>query len=346
MSSCRCVAPGTQSGGCASSPERPGSPAGRRSSTLHGLLVAPGSLPGATALAVATEAAFAPTFLALLVLILVFPDGRLLSRRWRGVLVAAVLSFAGLWLIGSMHKLSAPFDGVANPLEQGSVPALVAALEVGVVACVVVLAIASVVGAFASLAIRFRRSRGDEREQLKWLVSAAVVLPLGIITHAIAESVAPGAVGTIELLFSIGLLAIPTAIGVAVLKYRLYDIDRIISRTLAYTALTAVLAALYAALVLLGQALFESFARGSNLTIAVSTLAVAALFLPVRARVQGFVDRRFNRHRYDAQRTLDAFGARLREQVELDALATELRGVVGETMAPRHVSLWLRRDPS
>jgi hypothetical protein len=137
----------------------------------------------------------------------------------------------------------------------------------------------------------------------------------------------------------------PIAIGIAILKYRLYEIDRIISRTLVYGGLTVVLGAVYIGLVLTGQALFSSFAGGSNLAIAASTLAVAGLFLPARSRVQRFVDRRFYRRRYDAQRTLEGFGARLREQIDLGTLEHDLRGVVTETMQPAHASVWLREVP-
>jgi hypothetical protein len=136
----------------------------------------------------------------------------------------------------------------------------------------------------------------------------------------------------------------PVAVAIAILRYRLYEIDRIVSRTLVYGSLTVVLGAAYVALVLAGQALFSSFAGGSNLAIAISTLAVAALFLPVRSRVQHFVDRRFYRRRYDAQRTLESFGARLREQVELEGLSSDLVAAVGEALQPAQASLWLRRE--
>src|SRR5262249_25069333 len=154
-----------------------------------------------------------------------------------------------------------------------------------------------------------------------------------------AEIVIPEDLGTAITL--IGILAVPVGIGIAMLRYRLYEIDRVISRTLVYAVLTVILGAAYAGLVLGGQALFSSFAGGSNLAIAASTLVVAALFLPLRARVQRFVDRRFYRRRYDAQRTLETFGARLRHEVELDELRADLEGVIAATMQPSHVSIWL-----
>jgi hypothetical protein len=152
----------------------------------------------------------------------------------------------------------------------------------------------------------------------------------------------PPAVGYTLIL--LGMLAIPIAIGLAILRYRLYDVDLVISRSLTYAVVTILLAAAYAVLVLAGQAVFSSLVGGSNLAIAVSTLVVAALFLPLRRRVQAFVDRRFYRRRYDAARTLEAFGARLRHQVELDGLRADLQGVVAETMQPAHVSVWLRSE--
>ena len=193
-----------------------------------------------------------------------------------------------------------------------------------------------------SIVLRFRRARGVERQQLTVLlavgVAGSVAFILGVIvTLAGAEELGIG-------ITMLGVLAVPVGIGVAMLRYRLYDIDRLISRSLTYALVTTMLVLAYAALVLGGQALFSSFAGGGDLAIAVSTLLVAALFLPLRSRVQRFVDRRFYRRRYDAQRTLEAFGARLREQVELDGLRSDLEGVVRETIQPAHVSVWLRPE--
>ena len=193
-----------------------------------------------------------------------------------------------------------------------------------------------------SIVVRFRRSRGIERQQITWLALAAGVGIVGLVgTFALYD-----VVGWLSDVFTViafaGFVLMPVAVAVAILRYRLYEIDRIVSRTLVYGSLTLVLGAAYGGLVLAGQALFSSLAGGSNLAIAVSTLVVAALFLPVRSRVQGFVDRRFYRSRYDAQRTLDGFGNRVREHVDFDSLTADLRGVVGETMAPRHVTVWLR----
>ena len=183
----------------------------------------------------------------------------------------------------------------------------------------------ALVGAVVSVVVRFRRARGVERQQLTVLASP----PVRPASRRFVVSGLVGGSARQDLGIAItwlGILAIPVAIGVAMLRYRLYEIDRVISRTLVYGALTVILGAAYVGLVLAGQAVFSSFAGGSNLAIAVSTLVVAALFLPLRSRVQRVVDRRFYRRRYDAQRTLESFGARLREQVELDALRADLAG--------------------
>ena len=192
-----------------------------------------------------------------------------------------------------------------------------------------------------ALVVRFRRSKGIERQQLKWLTfSAAVSFASGIIA-----SVAPG--GTIKVIFeaasSIGLGLLPVAIGVAVLRYRLYDIDVLIRRTLVYAAVSAVLLATYVGGVALLQTVLAPLTAGSGVAVAISTLAVVALFQPVRTRIQAAVDRRFYRAKYDAERTLDRFAGRLRDQVELESVRSELLTAVGETLQPSHASVWLRK---
>jgi hypothetical protein len=295
---------------------------------------------GGLALAVVLNGSFAPLLVLLIFVALIFPTGRLLSRRWRPEAWLTVLSFGTLFAVAiTTTPLDSPFQHYENPITiRGSHTVVVLIAVVG--------AIVSVVAALSSVVIRFRRSRGDERAQLKWFVVAAAFLPVALVAHSLADAFFPGATGTIEALWSPGIMAFPIAIGIAVLKYRLYEIDRIISRTLVYGSLTVVLAVTYVGLVLGGQAVFSSFAGGSNLAVAVSTLVVAALFLPVRSRVQRFVDRRFYRRRYDAQQTLALFGSRLRQQVDLETLSSELRLVVGDAMQPAHVSLWLQRPGS
>ena len=195
--------------------------------------------------------------------------------------------------------------------------------------------IASVVSASA-LVWRFRRSAGVERQQLKWMASAAALFPFAFIANSMLDQYLGVTSGFFLLPF---LLALPAAATVAILRYRLYDLGRIVNRTLVYAALSLTLAAAYLATVLVaGLAVGESDAA-----IALSTLVVAALFRPARARIQGAVDRRFYRGRYDAARTLEAFGGRLRDEVDLDALGADLRGVVRDAVQPAHVSLWLKR---
>jgi hypothetical protein len=279
---------------------------------------------------------------------LLFPDGRLPSPRWRwiawaggiGTLLATLATAIqpGLIDVDATHR-------VANPLGISGVEGARSALD----ALASVLQVAGILGAGASLVVRLRRSRGVERLQLKWFSYVAAVLVAGIVLASVTSSFDQDSpwvqvVGPVGWFTALAMVAfgIPAATGVAVLRYRLYEIDVVINRTLVYAGLTATLAAAYLGSVLLLQLALGPVTSGSSLAVAVSTLAVAALFRPARARIQGAVDRRFYRRKYDAARTLEHFSARLREQVDLDALGGELRSVVDETMQPAHVSLWLR----
>jgi hypothetical protein len=273
--------------------------------------------------------------LAIFVLLL-FPNGRLVSPRWRlpawcGAIGTACLAAGSAVDPGRLVD----FPQVENPFPAPS--AVAVALQL-VGATLTIFALGAAV---TSMVVRYRRAGATARNQLKWLAAAAVFTAAGV-----AVGIALGYRGAITLgnsVVLVSILPIPVAIGIGILRYRLYDVDRVISRSLTYALVTVTLAGAYAVLVLLGQTLFSAVAGGSDLAIALSTLVVAALFLPVRARLQRFVDRRFYRRRYDARRTIDAFGARLRDEVELAGLRSELESAVHETMQPAHVSLWLRR---
>ncbi|WP_411278249.1 hypothetical protein [Gaiella sp.] len=298
----------------------------------------PGSLPVTEWVAWVSGLLDPLFFLVLSLILVVFPEGRPPSPRWRGavwlIFVAIGASLANEALKPGIIRGDLP---VENPLgvesAAGAFPAL------GVLANLLVLA--GVLSGIISIVWRFRRARDEVRLQIKWIAYAALGFVAAIVAALVSAAFGRGS-ALAEALIGLAFAGVPVAAGLAILRYRLYEIDHLISRTLEYASLSIVLGASYIGLVLAGQSLFSSFAGGSDLAIAVSTLAVAALFLPVRARVQRFVDRRFYRSRYDAQRTLETFGTRLREQVELEALATDLRAVVGETMHPEHVGVWLR----
>jgi hypothetical protein len=270
-------------------------------------------------------------------LILLFPTGRLLSPRWRPVAWATGL-VVGLYLTARLLT-PGPVDRDLpdNPLgvESGQGFLELAQTLAGIAAPVLALAV------LASLVLRFRRARGEERQQLKWLTYGVAFFALVIPTLGpVFERVPSPVVGPV--FFALAVSMIPIAIGVAVLKYRLYEIDRVINRTLVYVLLTVLLGAVYTAGVFGLGRLLNPVTGESALAVAASTLAVAALFQPARRRVQAVVDRRFNRRRYDAARTVEAFSARLRDQVDLDTLSAELLTVVDQTMQPTRASLWLR----
>jgi hypothetical protein len=300
----------------------------------YGLLVRPGSLPGARYL---VGLPYVTTLLWLSCagfVLLLTPTGSLPSPRWRwwARLAAAAPVVTVLGSLVQPDPLAPDYHG--NPL---AVPALARVLVVPAVAGVVIVLVSLLVGAW-SLVGRFRRARGTERQQLRWLALAAVLGALLLLVAIVAGFVfAKDGVVLTSLALCVALL--PLATGAAILRYRLYDLDRIISRTLAYGLVTVLLGLGYAGVVLgLGRLL----PQGSSLAVAGATLAVAAAFQPARRRIQATVDRRFNRRRHDAATVIEAFGTRLRDQVDLDTLTGELLAVTDQTMQPTQASLWLR----
>ena len=306
---------------------------------FHGLVDYPGSVPGAMVFAWIYAWVWNPTIGLIGFVLLLYPTGKVPGPRWNLVLWAlvAVLSLVTLTSMLSPGSLDTDTGRLPdNPIGVGIVGD---AMDAGGATLLNGAAFVLVLCCAASVVVRLWRSRGDERQQLKWMTLAACFLAAGMVVPTVVG------LDNTDVVFSLAMVQFPLAVGIALFKYRLYDIDRLINRTLVYAVLTIVLGASYVGLVLAGQTLFSSFAGGSNLAIAASTLVVAALFLPVRSRVQRFVDRRFYRRRYDAQRTLERFGARLREQIDLGTLEIDLRGVVSETMQPAHASVWLRSVP-
>jgi hypothetical protein len=313
---------------------------------LYTLVTEPSSLPGGEGLVWLAALLGGPIVFALFALVLLlFPEGRLLSRRWRLVvwldLIAVVFLVAWAFKPGPLGNLG--LVRIANPFGVEGLSALLDTL--GLVGLFLTLAVAVAGG--ISLVVRFRRAQGVERQQLKWFALSGVVFctvfAIGPVLWYLPES--PGTEWVWTVLFLLGASTIPVAVGIAILRYRLYEIDLLINRTLVYGPLTATLVALYFGGVVLLQRLFVGLTgEKTTLAVVVSTLLIAALFNPLRRRVQAFVDRRFYRSKYDAAKTLETFSAKLRDETDLEVLNTELVGVVRETMQPAHVSLWLRPD--
>jgi hypothetical protein len=269
-------------------------------------------------------------------ILLLFPDGRPPSRRWRWVTRAIGVTVVVTTMAGALLP-AGEGDPVGNPLAvQGSIEALADTItNVGITALFLAILLSAV-----SLLLRFRRARGLQRQQLKWLAYGGGFLAAYILLDMISQ-VPPGLVDALVEALTFGALYL--GVGMAVLRYRLYDIDRLINRTLVYGLLTALLAGLYAGAVLvLGQLFGGVGGDPPSWAVAAATLAVAALFRPARRRIQAVVDRRFNRRKYDAAKTIEAFSRRLREEVDLDALSGELLSVVDQTMQPTRASIWLR----
>ncbi len=260
-----------------------------------------------------------PVLIALVGVPLVFPDGRLPSPRFRWVVLLMIVCMIA-WIIGAVFRTD----------------------ELGPV--VLISTLVSFGGAATAITLRFRRGNPVQRQQVKWLAAvvllAAIVFPTGFLlfNDFYDLSVALNVIGVGAL------FALPVVIGVAILRYRLYDIDRIISRTVSWAVVTGTLAAVFAGAVISLQAALAGFTQGQTLAVAASTLVAFALFQPVRRRVQAAVDRRFNRARYDGERTAAAFADRLRDQVDLPMLAADLDATVRRAIAPATLGLWLRRD--
>jgi hypothetical protein len=305
----------------------------------YGLLARPGALPAAHVVARYYIPATGPAALSLLSLVLLLtPTGSLPSARWRwwAVITAAtpvalvlVVAVAPGRLDPQLLLTSSPFSDRAL----GGV--LLVATRVGLAVTTLTVAVAA-----GSLLVRFRRAQGVERQQLRWVALGAALMLLAVPVLLVA--VALGSPVLVDWVSAVWVAVLPVAVGAAILRYRLYDLDRIVSRTLAYGLLTLLLGGGYAVVVLGLGLLLE---RDSPLVVAAATLAVAAVFQPARRRVQAVVDRRFNRRRHDAARIIAGFGARLRDQVDLDTLTAELLAVVDQTMQPTQTSLWLRPPP-
>jgi hypothetical protein len=275
---------------------------------------------------------WAPGFGSMATLLLLwFPTGSPPSRRFvpvERVAVAMIVLLSFLLAFSNDPESVSPYR---NPLETQAVTRLLQ----GIIPLLGVLFPLVVVASAASLVVRFRKSSGVERLQLKWFVLGVSTFVLYIGADTVFGENVP------DVALAVAFAAIPVSIGIAILRHRLYDIDVLVNKTMVYGGLTALLAAAYLGIVVALQTLIPG-ANDSDLTIAGSTLAVAALFRPLRARVQGFIDRRFYRRKVDAQRTLESFSARLREDVDLDHLSADLVRVVRDTMQPAHASLWLK----
>ena len=303
---------------------------------VYALVEHPGSLPGGNWVAWLASGIWHPAFGFFVFAFLLFPDGRLPSGRWSPVARIAAANYLVGAVIGLLWgPLFNDFFPYAEPPFQ--LPSyLIADVTFGVF---IFGNFALLVLSAVSLVLRLRRAAGVERQQLKWFVYAvalfALVFPPSVLT-----------LGDGRLIVAL-LPLVPAAAGIAILRYRLYDIDVVINRTLVYGALTVMLGAVYFGGVVATQRIFRALTgqeEQPQLAIVVSTLVIAALFNPLRRRIQGFIDRRFYRRKYDARKTLEAFSARLRDETDLEALSEDLVGVARSTMQPEHASLWLRPE--
>jgi len=295
-----------------------------------------GALPLTVATAWIESLAFGPAIILLAgVMPLYFPDGRLPSGRWRWVVWIAALGIVVGIVQGAVAAGPLANTGIDNPIGipgLHDLDGLLASANVLVALVVLPLAVASSV-------LKYRRGSSTVREQLKWFSAVALLTVAGFGAGAVPIAPISNWGGFFAIL---GLVLLPIAIGIAILRYRLYEIDRIISRTVSYAVVTGILALVFVGTILVSQTVLASFFRGNSVAVAASTLVVATLFQPLRRRVQSTVDRRFNRSRYDAERTVAAFAEHLRDEVALGPLEADIRGVVSLTLAPTTVGLWIR----
>jgi hypothetical protein len=311
---------------------------------VYGLVIDPGSLPLARAMAWPATWLWVPGVLLVLVFLpLYFPNGRLLSLRWRPVMWLAIFVSGATVVIWAFlpGKVGDAWD-ITNPLGLAALRPAIGGLEVGMA----VLFLGFILSSVVSLVVRFRRSQGQERQQMKWLTyAAATVVGMVLLTTLLEAANLDFLSDMTGLVTDLLIAGIPVGVGIAVLRYRLYDIDRIINRTLVYGSLTVTLVALYFGGIVVLQRIFVTLTgQQSTLAVVASTLLIAALFTPLRRRIQGFIDRSFYRRKYDARKTLEAFSTKLKNETDLESLNNDLVGVVRETMQPSHVSLWLRPE--
>src|SRR5919202_6704714 len=308
--------------------------------TIYTLLAAPGSLPASKAAAWMMGWVWVPACCLILFSLLLFPDGRLPSRSWWWFAWFSLL----LIIVGVIYQALAPrsvfyLRGIHNPLGLEGLPNVGEQVQT--------LVFTLIFASAASLFVRRLRASGVERQQLKWFTYTSSLAISGVIlTYTISE-----ALGALWLkwvgyvVFVVGLVGMPISMGIAILRYRLYNIDLLVNRPLVYGPLTAMLVAFYFGGIVVLQRLFVVLTgERSTLAVVASTLAIAALFNPLRRRIQSFIDRRFYRRKYDARRTLEAFSTKLRDETDLDALSNDLVGVVRETMQPAPVYVWLRPE--
>lgn len=272
-----------------------------------------------------------------------FPTGRPMNERWGRIaktVFVFVLAMTALAMLEDELDLIAVNRTVGTVHNPFGIPGL-HDIETGPVAVVLMIGgLLSVVSGMVAIVLRFKRARGEERQQLEWFTLAVVILVVQFAAQSFAAD--DGSGHNFPWLTGLALAFVPISAAVAIFRYRLYDIDLVINRALVYAVLSAILAGAYLAIVVLLQSVFAPFTRDSDIAVAGSTLAVAALFRPLRGAVQSFIDRRFYRHKYDAAETLDEFTSTLRDEVDLESLSRELVGVVTSTMQPAHASLWLR----